>query len=417
MISSTSTCTSTCFKVLMIAPTPFFADRGCHVRIYEEVRALQGLGCEVIICTYHIGREMDGIATERIINVPWYNKLEAGPSWQKPFLDILLLIKSYRVVKMFKPDIIHAHLHEGAFIGSYLKWRFSIPLLFDYQGSMTAEMADHEFLKKGGLFFRLLRRLERWTDNGADIILPSSSGSAEQLISEFHIPGEKIRPVIDGFDTDIFRPDYPVDELRKMVGIPEGRKVVAYLGLLNEYQGVDLLLGAAGDVIKKLPDAHFLIMGYPDIERYKGLAGRAGIAANVTFTGKIDYKDAPGYLCLGDIAVSAKLSRTEANGKIFNYMAAGLPTVCFDTPVNREILGDLGVYAEFGSRESLSEAIVSILSDKDRLEMLQTAVRKRAVEELSWRKAGGRILAVYGEIIKGSKGKGKFLPMPIRYFP
>lgn len=31
-------------------------------------------------------------------------------------------------------------------------------------------------------------------------------------------------------------------------------------------------------------------------------------------------------------------------------MAVGLPIVCFDTPVNREILGDTGVYAEFGSR-------------------------------------------------------------------
>ena len=386
------------FRILMIAPTPFFADRGCHVRIYEEARALQGHGCKVILCTYHIGRDMEGIRTERIINVPWYKKLEAGPSWQKPFLDILLLINSFRVARSFKPHIIHAHLHEGAFIGRFVSRWFSIPLLFDYQGSMTAEMADHEFLEKGGIFFRALRRLERWIDKGADIIVPSSSGSAAHLISEFNIPIEKVRTVIDGVDTDIFRPEYGADDLRERLGLPKGRKVVVYLGLLNEYQGVDLLLDAARDVVKNAPEAHFLIMGYPDVEKYREMADKMGISSNVTFTGRIDYGEAPRYLCLGDVAVSAKLSKTEANGKIFNYMAAGLPTVCFDTSINREILGDVGIYAEFGNKDSLASAIVSILSDPEGFARLKVSVRKRAVEELSWRKAGEKMLAIYKDI-------------------
>src|SRR5205823_13874044 len=42
-------------RVLMIAPTSFFSDYGCHVRILEEARGLQGCGHRVVICTYHHG--------------------------------------------------------------------------------------------------------------------------------------------------------------------------------------------------------------------------------------------------------------------------------------------------------------------------------------------------------------------------
>ena len=36
-------------RVLMVAPTPFFGDRGCHIRILEEIRAIRGLGVATIL--------------------------------------------------------------------------------------------------------------------------------------------------------------------------------------------------------------------------------------------------------------------------------------------------------------------------------------------------------------------------------
>lgn len=386
-------------RVLMIAPTPFFSDRGCHVRIYEEVKALQQNGCEVIVATYHIGRDMDGVSIERISNIPWYKKVSAGPSWQKPFLDILLLLKAFSIAREFKPHIIHAHLHEGAFIGAFVSKWFRVPLIFDYQGSMTGEMLDHRFLKKNGIIFKLFKELERWIDKVSDLILPSSTGAADVLKSTFGIASKKVIPLLDAVDTGIFQPGYNVTDLRKKLDIPEGRRVIAYLGVLNEYQGLDLLLTAAKDVISQIKEAHFLIMGYPNVERYRDMAESLGISANISFTGRLNYSEAPMYLCMGEIAVSAKLSKTEANGKISNYMAAGLPTVCFDTNVNREILGDCGVYAEFGDKDALSAAILKLLSNPARIKALKKAVRKRAETELSWRAAGEKMMNIYGKIL------------------
>ena len=48
---------------------------------------------------------------------------------------------------------------------------------------------------------------------------------------------------------------------------------------------------------------------------------------------------------LGDIGIAPKISATEGSGKLLAYMAASLPVVAFDTPVHREYLGNMGLYA------------------------------------------------------------------------
>ena len=129
-------------KILMVAPTPFFADRGCHVRIYEEARALQALGCTVEVVTYHIGRDRPGVTAHRTRRIPWYNKLSAGPSWHKLYIDLLLLCKTLAVALRFRPDVIHGHLHEGAaigwvvgrLIGAVSFGRRRVPVVGDFQG-------------------------------------------------------------------------------------------------------------------------------------------------------------------------------------------------------------------------------------------------------------------------------------------
>jgi len=54
-------------KVLMIAPTSFFADYGCHVRIFEETRILEKLGHKVTIVTYRNGDPVAGLDIRRTL--------------------------------------------------------------------------------------------------------------------------------------------------------------------------------------------------------------------------------------------------------------------------------------------------------------------------------------------------------------
>ncbi len=389
-------------KILMIAPTPFFADRGCHVRIFEEVRALQKLGQTVSVCTYHLGRDLGGISTHRIIRIPWYSKQSAGPSWHKPFLDILLFFKAWRVARKFQPDILHAHLHEGAFIAYFLKKLLNTPVVFDCQGSLVGELVDHRFVSKDSILYKLFYSLEKRINNWADLILTSSTPMADLLRDHFKIDMAKVVPLGDGVDVTSFQPGLPVENLRLQLGLPAGKPIAVYLGAMTEYQGVDVLL----EVIKKLDgqtSLHFLIMGYPE-KSYFDKAVEFGIAHRVTFTGRIDYSRAPEFLGLGDLAISPKLSKTEANGKLLNYIACGLPTIAFDTPVNREILGQAGVFAEFGSVDDLASKILMVAGDADRRANLSRSARARAVDVFSWDRIGFRMVDIYRKVLKAVGG-------------
>lgn len=381
----------------MIAPTPFFADRGCHVRIYEEARAVQSLGNTVEIVTYHLGRDLPGITTHRIPQIPWYSKLEAGPSWHKPYLDVLLFFNALSVGRRLKPDLIHAHLHEGAFIGILLKKLLRIPLIFDCQGSLTGEIIDHGFVGKGSLVAAIFRWLESFIDKSADTIITSSTPAAAELVKSWGVPQGSVTAVTDGVNTVEF---FPSDKAaaRRMLQLPEDVPVAAFLGLFNRYQGVDLLLEVISLLKKRGSRTHFLLMGFPD-DKYRRLALSAGIDDMITFTGKVDYSQAPLYLSAADIALSPKISLSEANGKLFNYMACGLPCLVFETPVNREILGDTGTYARFADPVDFADKLEALLADADYCAELGRRSREKAVSEHSWKARGERLLQLYKKIV------------------
>ena len=385
-------------KVLMIAPTSFFADYGGHIRILEEALALQKLGHRVTICTYHGGENVEGLDIERTIPIPWRRDYEVGSSRHKIAFDVLLSVKSLQVALRMKPHIIHAHLHEGALIGYPTSRLLHVPLVFDLQGSLTSEMVDHGFLDPNGVFYPRVRRLERIIDRLPNTIITSSRHAKDMLCNDFGCDGRGIRIIADSVNGHFFQPNHDQklrDQLKSHLGIPLHHRVVVYLGLLAEWQGIGLLLDGISQLREHLGNTHFLVMGFPAVEDYRLKAKQLGIEDRVIFPGKIPYSQAPQYLALGDVAVSPKVSATEGCGKLLNYMAMALPTVAFDTPVSREYLGQWGVYAPKGDSVAFVKEVLSLLEDEGRAEALGRGLRNRALKELSWEKAGRDLEEIY----------------------
>ncbi|MFC1667998.1 glycosyltransferase family 4 protein [Chlamydiota bacterium] len=369
-------------NILIIAPTPFFIDRGCHKRIYEEARVLKNRGHSIRICTYHLGRDIPGVKIIRSLKIPWYKKVDAGPSWHKLYLDILLLGTVIAEICRNRPEVIHAHLHEGAFLGLICRAFFRIPLVADFQGSLVAELLDHRFISKKGTFFRFFQYIEHSIHKWTKSMVTSSHQAADLIKKTYSFDHTRMIPVEDGVNLQQFKPVDKTSYLRAKLGITSHKSVVIYVGILNEYQGIDYLLETIQICNERGTEVHFLIVGFP-YEKYARKAYKRKLK-NVTFTGRIPYEQVPEYISIADIGISPKTAETEANGKLLEYMAMGIPAIVFDSCVNREILGELGFYAKMKDSNSLANTIEEALITMGQRNGFSTMLIKRAKDRFSW---------------------------------
>lgn len=351
-------------NILHIAPTPFFADRGCHIRIRNEIEALQSSRMRIVLCTYPLGNDIQGIDIRRTMPIPGYTQLDAGFSPFKFVADILLFFLVLRTAWRERPDILHGHLHEGALIGWAVKWCLfwrRIPLIMDMQGSLHGELVGYGVIGKHGLLSRLVMFVERVICRMPDFFFCSSENSRTLLVQHFGVDQEKVALVIDVVP-DAFFHSQQRSAVRNRIGISDEQTVVLYSGSLLPGKGVAHIVDAVQALHRQCPELFFLIVGYPT-ETLQQQFDALGLSGSVHLTGQVAYGDLAQWLAAADIALDPKEeSSGEASGKILHYMAAGLPVVCFDTGNNRLILGDLGYYAE-PAAEQFTRAILRAADD------------------------------------------------------
>lgn len=387
-------------RVLVVAPTPFFSDYGAHVRIAEEARALRARGHEIEIITYRAGGPYADFPIRRIRAGP--RTMGFGPNLHRTYLDLFLARLMGRTLREFQPDVVHAHLHEGMLVSALCGAPRRVPVVLDAQGSLSGEIASHRFPTGGRVGLAMIEALEKWLVHRADHVVVSSHHLRDIMVARFGCAPEQVTPVLDGVDCARFAPDGSVrDKMRRQLGYEPRHRVAVFLGQLTDIQGIPLLLDAAAELAKEDDDFRLLVLGYPNVERYRRLANEKGVSAITHFQGRVDYiHEAPTFLSAGDIAVAPKLNLSESNGKILNYMAMGLPTVTFGFDINRLFLRELGTYAAGTSSDALAAAMArAFRSDAP----ARQALRARVEEEFSW-DAGAKALERVFDAVLAARG-------------
>jgi glycosyltransferase involved in cell wall biosynthesis len=122
-------------------------------------------------------------------------------------------------------------------------------------------------------------------------------------------------------------------EWRKKVGIEDDELVVAFVGNIAPWQGVDILIESAFQLLPKHEKLKFLIVGDGLLKRL--LAKKVEDSEwreKIIFLGTMPYGEIPFLINIADICVAPFIhARNRETGvsplKIFEYMACGKPVV------------------------------------------------------------------------------------------
>jgi len=187
------------------------------------------------------------------------------------------------------------------------------------------------------------------------------------------------------------------EKIKKELELPEEKIIVAYTGALVMNKGIQLLLEAIPLVLKKKTNIYFVIAGFPAEQAIK-YVNEKNLSDWVRIVSPLDYFELPKILVASDIGVDPKDSSTkQASGKILQYMAAGLPVVCFDRENNRAYLGEGAEYCNEISPESLAQGILEFSGDRQKMQS-KGDLNKKQIENFSWEKSAEKIEAVYEAI-------------------
>ncbi len=388
-------------KILVIAPTPFFSDRGSHIRILEEARALEARGHSITIATYHIGKDPQDfikttIKTRRISRLLfWYKKVEAGPDWQKIILNFLLIRKVFYLLRTEHPDAVHGHLHEGALIGWLMKklfWKRDFRLVVDFHGSLVREMVSHNYLSFAWLR-RLFAQVERLINRCGDVAIASSQENARDIARKRN--DRTVHVVEDGVNIVDYEQLADQRALREKFHLPRDKKIILYTGALLQDKGIDHILCAAQAMASQQDKIHFVFGGYPrhDVAHY---IEKHALHEMITLVSPLSFFDLPALNSCADIAIDPKDDKTrQASGKILQYMAAALPIICVDRPTNRHYLGNDAMYirAKDGP-DGIVNAITVLLKDPQKQSILGQKSKEHA-KIYSWANAGEKLEKIY----------------------
>jgi type III pantothenate kinase len=186
---------------------------------------------------------------------------------------------------------------------------------------------------------------------------------------------------------------------------PENGLTVLYVGRIERAKGILVLAKAIPEIIKRVPQARFLIAGY-DRSTPRGTSQRAeleqqfagaGAAANVEFLGVVEQSKLPALYQRADVCVVPALQYESFSYTCAQAMAAGKPVVATRIGGISETVNDglTGLIVEPGEPSQLAEAIVQLLNDGERRAAMGRAGREKVLREFDPLTVAKRNLEVY----------------------
>jgi glycosyltransferase involved in cell wall biosynthesis len=263
---------------------------------------------------------------------------------------------------------------------------------------------------KNPVLIRLSRWLERFLYARAAHLIVNSPAYRDHLLGK-GVPEAQITLIPNGVDTTMFDPGAKGERVRKELGL-DGQFVVTYAGALGLANDIPVILRAA-ERLRDDRSIHFLLVGdgkeRPNLE----MMARQRSLSNVTFMGTRPKAEMGDVLAASDACVAClkdvPMFRTTYPNKVFDYMAAGRPTILAIDGVIRRVVEDGrgGVFVPPGDDAALAEAVRELSRDLPRAHALGASARGYVVEHFDRRRQAAQFSACLTILVRHSRaGRG-----------
>ena len=318
-------------KVLLLAPHPFFQERGTPIAVDLLLRALSARGDTVDLLTWHLGedRSYPGVTIHRIGRIPWIRSVRPGFSAAKLACDFVMTFRALRMAGRTRYDLVHA-VEEAAFMAVLIRAFRRTPFVFDMDSSMPLQIVE----KKPGARFLLplLKRFEAGAIRRASAVAAVCDSLADLARAAGARRVALLRDVSllpDGVDPNAATPAF------SMPGT-----VFLYIGNLERYQGLDLLLESFALARGDRQDLSLAVAGGTpaDIETYSQKAASLALGESVRFLGPRPLSDMASLFAAAHVLVSPRISGNNTPMKIYSYLDSGKPVLATDLPTHTQVL-------------------------------------------------------------------------------
>jgi PEP-CTERM/exosortase A-associated glycosyltransferase len=314
------------------------------------------------------------------------------------------------VVKIVKPDILHAHSPAlNALPALRVARSLNIPIVYEVRAFWEDAAVDHGTSKEWGVRYRLTRALESYALKHVDAVTTICEGLRNDILERGILP-KKVTVIPNAVNIENFNIGEEADlQLAEDLGL-KNKILLGFIGSFYAYEGLNILLQALPKMLAQNQDIRILLVGGgPQESKLKTLAIQLGIENKVVFTGRVPHDQVQRYYNLIDILVYPRLKMRLTDLvtplKPLEAMAQGKLLMASDVGGHLELIQDkkTGVIFRSDNPDALVTEALDLLSRHDRWPALRAAARNYVETERNWPVSVAHYKDVYDSLVNKEK--------------
>jgi glycosyltransferase involved in cell wall biosynthesis len=377
-------------NVLLISPEPFFSERGTPIAVRQLAQTLCADGHRVDLLTYPFGEnvEMEGLTIHRCGRFPGVRRVGIGFSVAKLLLDVMLVMKLWGMARRGRYDAVHA-VEESVYPALMLRWRHRAKVIYDMDSSLAEQLADTRAVFR--LLLPVLRRIEGWAIRSSDEVAPVCYDLA-RYVSAARANGD----LVVLHDVPVSGEDDP-DPMNELPAAGSAAACLAlYVGNLESYQGIDLLVDAAALLPEDSP-VRVVVVGGPseEAERYRAISARRGLDGRLLFVGPRPLAQLKSLLAQADVLLSPRSQGRNTPLKLYSYMDSGRAILATRLSTHTQVLDDSTALLVEPNAGDIARGLLRLVEDEELRRRLAAAAKRRVAQGYSLVSFNDRVRDLY----------------------